>query len=168
MKTLRQSCDIDSNVRSPSRYLEAAHLLYETTIFDFSWNLWLISNFRKVISACHFACISHVNIAMVGTGETLTKRADKDNNNGQTLQWFLIWETLAAMDNLQWLRFEVMLLAHDVYVRWWTANLERVLRPVKMVTKPAHFELILPFDVGDWAQELPCQVIQSEAKDAWK
>ncbi|KAK0385782.1 hypothetical protein NLU13_6959 [Sarocladium strictum] len=149
-------------------YFECAPLLYETTMFDFSSTLYTISNFRKLIPAHHFACISQVSILILATWKTLAAPADKENENGQTRQWPLIWETLAAMTNLRWLRFEVRLVSYDSYVGVWVKNMDEALRPVKMVTKPSHFELILPFDVGDWARELPCQVVRSENKDAWK
>lgn len=150
MKIFRQFCDIDSNVCLFLRYLEVVYFLYEIIIFDFSWNLWFISNFCKVILVCYFVCIFYVNIVMVGIGEILIKWVDKDNNNGQIFQWFLIWEILVVMDNFQWLRFEVMFFVYDVYVWWWMVNLECVLWLVKMVIKLVYFEFILFFDVGDW------------------
>ena len=66
------------------------------------------------------------------------------------------------------MRFEVLLASFDIYAEAWMKSIDHVLRPVKLVTQPPHFELILPFDVGDWAEELPCQVVRSEAKDGWK
>ncbi|KAL2202649.1 hypothetical protein CC79DRAFT_1164578 [Sarocladium strictum] len=144
-------------------YFECAPLLYRTTLFDFD-TLYTASNLRKRIPACHFANISKVNVNVCALARDFYKPADGSFNSGHKYQWALLWETLAAMDNLRWLRFELLLYNYEQTVDTWTAKLDRLLMPVKLVTRPAHFELILPFGIGKWAQELPCQVTRSEAK----
>ena len=73
--------------------------------------------------------------------------------------WKTIWQNLASMQSLKHLWIEL-----DIDKTWkheWMERQSTVLEPIKAVTRPKHFKLIIPF-YEDLEQarlaELPCQV----------
>ena len=50
----------------------------------------------------------------------------------------------------------------EPFIEHWKADLDLVLNPAKKVTKPRYFELVIPFDIGERALDLPCKVVRSE------
>jgi hypothetical protein len=141
--------------------------MYSSTLFDFSDDIWAISNFRKRVPASNFNHVTKVSVFFLGSWKAPSSPSGKGHKSDETKQWPIIWETLAAMENLQWLRFEVRLNLHVSQGCYWESHKDDVLGPVKLVSQPSYFELILPFDVGRRAQELSCHVIRHDVRDAW-
>lgn len=75
--------------------------------------------------------------------------------------WVETWETLAAMEGLNWLRYRLKIsmphLAPEYTEQEWT-----LWEGVRKVTRPSHFELILHFPAAESTREetLPCTIIR--------
>lgn len=82
----------------------------------------------------------------------------------ESRKWSGLWESLATLQGLKWLRVEMMIPHKYPFVEHWTDDLDLVLEPVKMVTRPDYFELLVPFDIGERGGGLPCKVVRSEPR----
>lgn len=80
--------------------------------------------------------------------------------------WMDIWDTLAAMEGLKWLRVELS-LARPHQASEWTELEWSLWEGVKKVTHTSHFELVLPFPAAASTQEetLPCTIIRRLSSD---
>lgn len=134
-------------------------------MFDLSTGFWAIDVFRKSLPDHHVDHISQVNVSFTGGRKVPGDPSGKGQKNEITKFWPVLWESLAAMKNLRWLRFEIRLTIYVTQIGYWQKNRDHILRPITLVTQPSYFELILPFDVGDRAKELPCHVIRVETKE---
>lgn len=65
------------------------------------------------------------------------------------------------MEGLEWLRVELR-LARPLQVSEWTEDEWTLWEGIKKVTRPSHFELVLPFPAAASNQEdiLPCTVVR--------
>lgn len=112
----------------------------------------------KRLPAHHVALISQVNIPYMLYHPLYfkSKRPSRD-----VVLWVETWETLAVMEGLEWLRYALMisipLAAPEYTEQEWT-----LWEGVKKVTRPSHFELILPFPAAESMREetLLCTVIR--------
>ncbi|KAL2202591.1 hypothetical protein CC79DRAFT_1164004 [Sarocladium strictum] len=148
-------------------YFECAPFLYETALFDFSTSTEAVAHFRDAISPTHFACISQVSMSFpLGSRNVPRLPAQTGSTPGKpkddaTKYWLLMWKTLGEMENLRWLRFEVRLINYPLEGPTWRKNRDAILGPMKQVTQPLYFELIMPFEVNHyWMDTLPCHVIR--------
>ena len=73
--------------------------------------------------------------------------------------WQRVWVALAAMEGLEWLRVELY-LANPFEGVIWTENEWCLWPEVRRVTRPSHWELILPFAANAETREetLPCTI----------
>lgn len=75
--------------------------------------------------------------------------------------WEQTWKSIASMEGLHQLRVEL-----DIQRDWcdlWAMREMELLEPLKMITRPAVFELVLPFrSVFDESvyKELPCKILR--------
>lgn len=115
-----------------------------------------------------FACIRKVNVTIVWCAAdfrdicALSQDPDSlDANKRATITqlWDQLWLDLAAMDDLRWLRFQVLFESPQMSSDELRPDQEGIMQCVKQVTQPAHFELVLPIRVRDClAKGLPCKV----------
>ncbi|KAL2202590.1 hypothetical protein CC79DRAFT_1337282 [Sarocladium strictum] len=148
-------------------YFEAVFCLYDGTLFDLSCGHYTISDFRKKIPVWHFATIRKVSISFAENARSPTSPTGKGAKFKETMQWPIIWQSLAAMESLRWLRFEVLLINWTGGEKHWKYQRDHVLGPMMLVTQTSYFELILPFEVDDWAERLPCHVIRFDDTPPW-
>ena len=140
-------------------YFECISTLYRETLFDFSHSPRAITNMSQRLPAIHIAHISRVNLYWISYYPLMlhSKKPRKD-----AILWVDVWDALAAMEGLKWLRFELTLFQTTPVEEWegleWT-----LLVGVRKVTRPSHFELILPFPAAALVGEepLPCTIIHS-------
>lgn len=133
-------------------------MLYRETLFDFSHGPRCLTVMPERLPATHVAHISRVNIhwehyhPLFLTAEKLGKRENL---------WRDIWDALATMTGLKWLRVELT-LARPHQAPEWTESEWTLWEGVKKVTQPSHFELILPFPAAASTREesLPCTIIR--------
>ncbi|RYO85863.1 hypothetical protein DL762_005010 [Monosporascus cannonballus] len=80
--------------------------------------------------------------------------------------WVDIWEALAAMEGLKWLRVELRIAMPHLAPEW-TEREWTLWEGIKKVTRPSHFELILPFPAAASTREetLPCTIIRRVMRD---
>ena len=69
----------------------------------------------------------------------------------------MVWGILAAMEGLDYLRVELVI--NPVDALHWTMAEEQILKPLRKVTRPRSFELILPFPRNPNINELPHAVV---------
>jgi hypothetical protein len=59
-------------------------------------------------------------------------------------RWKAAWAILAAMEGLEYLRVELVVINPADHIQWTTTE-KQLLMPVRQVTRPKCIELILPF-----------------------
>jgi hypothetical protein len=141
-------------------------LLYKTTLFDFCCYRNSIRSFIDKVPPYNIAHIARVSVAI-----PLPSWKPKDVNpygeeRPENRKWSNLWRSLAALEGLRWLRVEMMIPHGYPFVEDWTADVDLVLDPVKMVTRPEYFELSMPFDVEEKGVRLPCNIVRSEPRHA--
>ena len=142
----------------PISYFECLHTLYRETFFDFSHSTLSLTLTQKRLPPTHLALISRVNLTWT-LYHPLNLKATKPGKDA--VRWVGIWKALAAMEGLEWLRVELQTTRPWNNWRW--TELEWTLwDDVKQVTRPTHFELILPFPAATSTREetLPCTIIR--------
>lgn len=143
-------------------YFECIHLLYGETLFDFSHGAYSLVLLPYRLPATNLALISRVNLTWEVYHPLRLEKKKKDYKRQEVL-WVGIWKSLAAMEGLKWLRVELK-LALGWEASLWT-DLEWTLwEDVKKVTRPSHFELILPFPAASSTRQetLPCTIRRVE------
>lgn len=127
-------------------------------MFDFSSAPGSLIYIPERLPAHHVAHIAHVSISYL-LYHPLYLHSEKPSRDA--VYWVKIWETLAAMEGLGWLRFALTISmphqAPEYTEQEWT-----LWEYVRKVTRPSHFELILPFPAAESTREetLPCNVIR--------
>ena len=140
------------------RYFECLHILYRETFFDFSHSALSLALAPKRLPPTHLALISRANFTWT-IFHPLDLKATKLSKDA--VLWVGIWKALAVMEGLEWLRVEI-----DTNRPWnnqrWTELEWTLWDDVKQVTRPSHFELILPFSAAASTREetLPCTIIR--------
>ncbi|KAL2206961.1 hypothetical protein CC79DRAFT_1335192 [Sarocladium strictum] len=147
-------------------YFECLPLLYSKTLFDFYCYRNYIRSFANKVPSYNLAHIARVRVAI-----PLPSWTPKDVNRygkerPESRKWSNLWKSLAALQGLRWLRVEMVIPHQYPFVEDWIGDLDLVLDPVKMVTRPEHFELLIPFDVGERGVGLPCKLVRSEPRRA--
>jgi hypothetical protein len=75
--------------------------------------------------------------------------------------WTSLWEALAVMERLKWLRVELMPVSP---IDWplWGEREQSLCNVVRKVTRPDFFELVLPWPAAADAPEqtLPCTLVR--------
>lgn len=112
----------------------------------------------KRLPATHIASISQINFNWLLYYPLYLK---KKNTGKDEMLWVDIWEALAAMEGLEWLRVEVRITEPHRALEW-TEREWTFWEMIKKVTRPSHFELILPFPAAASTREetLPCTIIR--------
>lgn len=139
-------------------YFECIYILYGETFFDFSHAPRCITVMSERLPATHVARISRINL----NWELYHPLYLKPKNTGKyEILWVDIWDALAAMDGLRWLRVELR-LARPHQASEWTEREWTLWEGIRKVTRPSHFELILPFPAAASTLEetLPCTIIR--------
>lgn len=139
-------------------YFECIYAVYRETFFDFSHAPRCLTVMAERLPATHVAHISQINL----TWELPWPLFLKAKNTGKReILWVDIWDALAAMKGLQWLRVELR-LSRPLQAPEWTEREWTLWEGIKKVTRPSHFELILPFPAAASTREetLPCTVIR--------
>ena len=134
--------------------------LYRNTLFDFSHGVHALTILPTRLPLANLALISHVNLEWVVYHPIYLDKEEKKLSKEATL-WVGIWKALAAMEGLQWLRVELKFF-NPWETEAWTDLEWSLWEGVKKVTRPPHFELILPFPAAASTQEetLPCTIIR--------
>lgn len=104
------------------------------------------------------ARIAHVSIGLQFFRPLYLK---KKNTRQREKLWVDVWKALAALDGLEWLWCEMSLgFNYPVFVAEWRGLEASILAPVRTVTRPTRFELILPFpaDTATEVDTLPCTI----------
>lgn len=139
-------------------YFECINTLYRETSFDFSHAPRCLAIMLDRRPATHIAQIAQINLKW----ELYWPLFLKEKNPGKDeILWVDIWNVLAAMEGLKWLRVELE-LAQPHQAPEWTEIEWTLWEGIKKVTRPSHFELILPFPAATSTREeaLPCTVIR--------
>lgn len=112
----------------------------------------------KRLPAAHVANVSQVNLNWLLFHPLYLK---KKNTGKVEILWVEVWEALAAMKGLEWLRVELR-ITQSLWVSEWTRLECTFWELIKKVTRPTHFELILPFPAAASTREeiLPCTIIR--------
>ncbi|KAK2601890.1 hypothetical protein QQS21_004577 [Conoideocrella luteorostrata] len=138
-------------------YFDCFPLLYRETYFDFSHNPSALTAMCRRLPASHVASISKVHLVHDINRPLYLDRKDHGEIE---MEWVNIWDTLASMKGLQWLRVVVTspeYNARELTEREWT-----LWEGIRKVAQPAHFELVLPFPAAASTREetLPCTIIR--------
>ncbi|RYP63765.1 hypothetical protein DL771_009126 [Monosporascus sp. 5C6A] len=144
-------------------YFECIHTLYRETCFDFSHGPGCVTVMPERLPATHVARISQMNLSWELYRPLFLE--EKDPGKYEIL-WEEIWEALAAMEGLKWLKVELR-LARPHQAPEWTEREWTLWEGIKKVTHPSHFELILPFPAAASTREetLPCTIIRRVISD---
>ncbi|OAA53067.1 hypothetical protein ISF_09021 [Cordyceps fumosorosea ARSEF 2679] len=140
-------------------YSECIDLLYRRTVFDFSRSPRALTRMPGWLPAAHRARIAHVSVGLQFF-RPLYLKAKKNTGQREKL-WVDVWRALAALEGLEWLHFEMSLgFNYPVLVAEWKGLEASILALVRPVTRPSHFELILPFpaDAATEDATLPCTI----------
>ncbi|KAL3952386.1 hypothetical protein ACCO45_012329, partial [Purpureocillium lilacinum] len=119
-----------------------------------------LANLSKRLPAAHLASISRVNLSWI-LSHPLYFEGLKNGKN--EVLWVATWEALAAMEGLEWLRVEVEIkMFYPREAEEYTEREYTLWELIKKVTRPSHFELILPFPAAESTREetLPCTIIR--------
>lgn len=144
-------------------YFECIDTLYRETFFDFSSAPRCITVMSKRLPATHIAHISRINLNL----EFYHPLYLKPKNTGRReILWVDVWDALAAMEGLKWLRVELVFVWLQ-QVSEWTERESTLWEGIRKVTRPEHFELILPFPAAASTREatLPCTIIRRVISD---
>ncbi|EEY15057.1 predicted protein [Verticillium alfalfae VaMs.102] len=161
----RSQCDHVSFLLTCKKiYFEWIYTLYRGTLFDFSQSPRSLPLLYNRLPTTHVACISHVNLTwdLYRTLYLESKNPGKDE-----VLWLRIWDALAAMEGLAWLKFALRLNpAAQAWEHEWTERESMILSSIKKVTRPSFFEVTLPFPAAASTQEetLPCTIIRGAYK----
>lgn len=92
---------------------------------------------------------------------TKTDSHIKIKTNYNDSSWVAIWHNIASLKGLQHLRVELEI--SRLWAPDWTQLERMVLEPVKDVTAPKDFVLVLPFAGGKdlEEEELPCRIVRT-------
>ncbi|KAH6690665.1 hypothetical protein F5X68DRAFT_260061 [Plectosphaerella plurivora] len=139
-------------------YFDFIHILYEHTAFDFSHGPATAGVMLKRLPATHLALITQVHIKWLARSplDLDLRRPGRDEKI-----WIDLWEALAAMKRLKWLRVELMpVVPMDGPV--WVKREHTMCSVLRKVTSPEFFELVLPWPAGADAREetLPCSIVR--------
>ncbi|PON19213.1 hypothetical protein C2W62_03910 [Candidatus Entotheonella serta] len=129
-------------------------------MFDFTCAKGALANLSKRLPAAHLASISRVNLSWI-LSHPLYFEGLKNGKN--EVLWVATWEALAAMEGLEWLRVEVEIkMFYPREAEEYTEREYTLWELIKKVTRPSHFELILPFPAAESTREetLPCTIIR--------
>lgn len=160
-KQMYVSCPLCSRASTDHliSYFECISTLYRETLFEFSHAPGLVPVMSERLPAAHINRISRVHLIWELYHPFVFK--SKRKREDETL-WENIWPALAAMEGLQWLTVELTLARTVVDTTYFTELESTMWEPVKKVTRPSHFELILPFPAAPSTREetLPCTIIR--------
>ncbi|RYP82409.1 hypothetical protein DL769_001663 [Monosporascus sp. CRB-8-3] len=133
------------------------------TCFDFSHAARCVTVMSQRLPATHVAHISQINLNWELYYPLILN--EKDPGKYEIL-WVDIWEALAAMEGLKWLRVELRIAMPHLAPEW-TEREWTLWEGIKKVTRPSHFELILPFPAAASTREetLPCTIIRRVMRD---
>ena len=136
-------------------YFECIYTLYRVTSFDFSQGARSLAITPERLP---------VNISLIRKVNLKWEHYDllwlKERKLGKREKlWIGVWKALATMEGLEWLRVELT-ITRPWEGPLWTEKEWTLLEGVKAVTRPSHFELILPFPAADSTREetLPCTI----------
>ncbi|RYP54764.1 hypothetical protein DL768_000492 [Monosporascus sp. mg162] len=144
-------------------YFECIYTLYRETCFDFSHAPRCVTVMSERLPATHVAHISQINLNWELYRPLFLNVKDPGKYE---ILWVDIWEALAAMEGLKWLKVELR-LAQPHQASEWTELEWTLWEGIKKVTHPSHFELILPFPAAASTREetLPCTIIRRVMSD---
>lgn len=144
----------------PVNYFECIRTLYGKTLFDFSQGVHALTIIPKRLPPASLALVTHVNLKWLVYHPIYLNKGEKKLSSEAVL-WVEIWKALAAMKGLEWLRVELRFF-NPWETEAWTDLEWSLWDGVKKVTRPPHFELILPFPAAASTQEetLPCTIIR--------
>ncbi|KAL8930404.1 MAG: hypothetical protein Q9208_000587 [Pyrenodesmia sp. 3 TL-2023] len=97
----------------------------------------------------HVSHISQINLTWELPWPLFLKAKNTDKRE---ILWVDIWDALAAMEGLQWLRVELR-LSRPLQAPEWTEREWTLWEAIKNVTRPSHFELVLPFPAAASTRE---------------
>lgn len=143
-------------------YSEAIGVLYSDNLFDFSASYLCLLHLPNFLIPRRLNAISQVHfIWHLPHGPPNVARSREHNHYDKT--WIGIWTNLSLLKGLRYLRVELDIM--PVQARYWAQLEDEVWEPIKKVTIPQVFELVLPFPEnpgGKVAKELPCRITRTQ------
>lgn len=158
------SCWESWSADAHSRCSEAIEILYSANTFDINTN-WTLRWLSQKILPQHFHAIRSPRLRWFLPGVPATDiktEADDFWAFDNEREWRTTWQCLASMQGLKYLHVE--LYTYSRMIDWrveLSKNDSAVFEHLKAVTRPEHFDLILP----SWAdfdpsalRDLPCRL----------
>ena len=148
-------------------YRETINMLYARNKFKI-WEPYNVIWLPRLIPSERLNAIRSLQLSWDLKNPFMLSQHRKHDPIPEDIEYHLVWDTIASMEGLR--ELYVQLITPYGNENLWADIEAGILEPVKAVTRPKVFELILPFpskEEESLFEELPCQIRRSYKANFW-